>query len=73
MKAGGVAPAVFNATNEVAVDAFLRGRIAFLAIARIVGQVLARTANFEPSDLKSVLQADREARGDAEKEIDSLN
>jgi 1-deoxy-D-xylulose-5-phosphate reductoisomerase len=73
MTAGGAAPAVFNAANEVAVDAFLRGRIAFLAIPRIVGQVLARTANFEPSDLTSVLQADRKARGDAEQEIDSLN
>ncbi len=72
MAAGGVAPAVFNAANEVAVEAFLRGRIAFLAIPRIVGQVLARTANFEPADLKAVLAADREARREAEKEVDNL-
>ncbi len=71
MRAGGAAPAVFNAANEVAVDAFLRGRIPFLAIPRIVGQVLDRTPNFEPSDLKAVLQADFEARQAAEMGIDS--
>ena len=71
MRAGGAAPSVFNAANEVAVDAFLRGRIPFLAIPRIVGQVLDRTPNFEPSDLKAVLQADFEARQAAEMGIDS--
>jgi 1-deoxy-D-xylulose-5-phosphate reductoisomerase len=72
MKAGGVAPAVFNAANEAAVDAFLRGRIAFLAIPRIVGNVLAGTTNFEPPDLKAVLQADQEARQGAERGIENL-
>ncbi len=62
MVAGGVAPAVFNAANEVAVEAFLRGRIPFLAIPRIVGQALDRIANFEPADLDAVLAVDRETR-----------
>jgi len=62
MAAGGVAPAVFNAANEVAVDAFLGGKIAFLAIPRIVAEVLAHVSNFEPSDLNAVLGADAEAR-----------
>ena len=44
MEAGGVAPAVFNAANEVAVEAFLAERIPFLAIPAIVGKALARTA-----------------------------
>ena len=43
-------------------EAFLGGRIPFLAIPRIVGQALDRTANFEPSDLEAVLGADAEAR-----------
>jgi 1-deoxy-D-xylulose-5-phosphate reductoisomerase len=72
MKAGGVAPAVYNAANEVAVEAFLAGRIPFLAIPRIVGKALDRTANFEPSDVSVVLGADREARGGAERDVDSL-
>ena len=71
MKAGGVAPAVFNAANEVAVDAFLRGRIPFLAIPRVVDHVLSRTANFEPPDLKSVLKADQEARRGAEEGVEN--
>ena len=62
MVAGGVAPAAFNAANEVAVEAFLRGQIPFLAIPRIVGQALDRIANFEPAELGAVLAVDRETR-----------
>ncbi|HEY4989105.1 MAG TPA: 1-deoxy-D-xylulose-5-phosphate reductoisomerase, partial [Opitutaceae bacterium] len=72
MLAGGSAPAVFNAANEVAVESFLRGRIPFLAIPRIVGQVLDRTAHLEPTDLSVVLKADAEARRCADEVIDGL-
>jgi 1-deoxy-D-xylulose-5-phosphate reductoisomerase len=72
MKAGGIAPAVFNAANEVAVEAFLGRRIPFLAIPRIVSQALDRTANFEPADVGSVLGADKEARRGAERDVDDL-
>jgi 1-deoxy-D-xylulose-5-phosphate reductoisomerase len=72
MVAGGIAPAVFNAANEVAVEAFLGGRIPFLAIPRIVGQALDRTVHFEPADVSSVLAADREARRGAQLDVDKL-
>jgi 1-deoxy-D-xylulose-5-phosphate reductoisomerase len=72
MAAGGVAPAVFNAANEVAVEAFLRGRIPFLAIPKIVGHALDRSANFEPADLGAVLAADSEARRAASQDVDIL-
>jgi 1-deoxy-D-xylulose-5-phosphate reductoisomerase len=72
MVAGGVAPAVYNAANEVAVDAFLSGRIPFLAIPRIVGNALSRTANFEPSALSDVLAADSSARRGAAKDLGTL-
>ncbi len=62
MAAGGVAPAVYNAANEVAVAAFLAGRLPFLAIAEVLGQSLAASANFEPADLEAVLEADAAAR-----------
>jgi 1-deoxy-D-xylulose-5-phosphate reductoisomerase len=62
MRAGGVAPAAYNAANEVAVTEFLAGRLPFLAIPRVVEDVLATIKNFEPSDLPSVLELDREAR-----------
>ncbi|MDP3071343.1 MAG: 1-deoxy-D-xylulose-5-phosphate reductoisomerase [Opitutaceae bacterium] len=62
MAAGGAAPAVYNAANEVAVAAFLAGRVPFLAIPRIVGHTLARVKNTEPSSLAEVLAMDCEAR-----------
>ena len=67
-----MAPAVFNAANEVAVEAFLRGRIPFLAIPKIVGHALDRSANFEPADLGAVLAADSEARRAASQDVDIL-
>ena len=62
MAAAGVAPAIFNAANEVAVAAFLTGEIPFLAIPRVVEHVLETFPNFEPDDLPSVLVADTESR-----------
>lgn len=62
MAAGGVAPAVFNAANEVAVAAFLAGSIPFLAIPRVIDQTLAHVENFEPDTLAAVLDADAGAR-----------
>jgi 1-deoxy-D-xylulose-5-phosphate reductoisomerase len=73
LAAGGVAPAVFNASNEIAVEAFLRGRIPFLAIPRIVGHALDRTTNFEPSDLGAVLAVDTEVRRSATHDLDIFN
>jgi 1-deoxy-D-xylulose-5-phosphate reductoisomerase len=62
MTAGGVAPAVFNAANEVAVAAFLEKRVPFLAIPRIIDHTLATVKNFEPSTLEQVLATDADAR-----------
>ncbi len=72
MRAGGIAPAVYNAANEVAVAAFLAGRIPFLAIPQVVAHVLDRTAHFEPPDLASVLGADAEGRRGAEARVESF-
>ncbi len=62
MVAGGIAPAIYNAANELAVEAFLAGRIPFLAIPRVVEQTLGNIKNFEPADLPAVLALDAEAR-----------
>jgi len=62
LDAGGVAPAVYNAANEVAVTAFLAGRLPFLAIPEVLHESLAAIANFEPADLEAVLEADAAAR-----------
>ena len=73
MAAGGVAPAVYNAANEVAVAAFLNGNIPFLAIPRIVEHTLATIENFEPVDLAAVLAADTDARRAASAHLKTLS
>ena len=61
-RAGGIAPAVFNAANEVAVDAFLKGKIPYLEIPEIIERSLEKIPNRVPVDLDDVLAADAEAR-----------
>ena len=73
MTAGGVAPAVFNAANEIAVAAFLAGRAPFLAIPEVIDQTLQSSANFEPADLEAVLTADAAARRLAQSALSSLS
>jgi 1-deoxy-D-xylulose-5-phosphate reductoisomerase len=60
--AGGAAPAVLNAANEVAVAAFLAGQIAFTRIAALVEETLTRPLPSAPSSLDDVLAVDADAR-----------
>lgn len=64
-RAGGTAPAVFNAANEVAVEAFLRERVPYLEIPEIVERTLASFPSRDPESLDDVLAADAEARARA--------
>jgi 1-deoxy-D-xylulose-5-phosphate reductoisomerase len=66
MRAGGIAPAIYNAANEVAVAAFLEEKIPFLAIPRIVEETLAKMPNADPANLDTVLALDLTARRTAE-------
>lgn len=59
---GGTAPAALSAANEVAVDAFLAGQIAWTDIARVVEAVLTDHHGDDAPDLDAVLAADAEAR-----------
>jgi len=62
MAAGGTAPAILNAANEVAVSAFLQGKVAFLAIPALVANALS-TLSVESADTLAVLlDADQRAR-----------
>lgn len=61
-QAGGGAPAVLNAANEIAVEAFLAGRIGFLEIASSVEQALSSFVPSAPRSLADVLAIDAEAR-----------
>ena len=63
LRAGGAAPTVLNAANEVAVRAFLDGRVGFMEICGVVEDVLERLSATPPgSDLEGVLAIDGEAR-----------
>jgi 1-deoxy-D-xylulose-5-phosphate reductoisomerase len=65
-RAGGTAPAVLNAANEVAVKAFLDLRLNFTAIAAVIDKVLQRLDSSPVKALGDVLDADAQARRLAE-------
>ena len=63
---GGTYPCVFNAANEVAVAAFLEGRLPFLGIADVVADALTAADGAPARDLDDLVAADAEARRHAE-------
>jgi len=62
LRSGGTAPAVLNAANEVAVEAFLNKKISFLEIPRLIKDVLNKHVSMAVNTLEDVLQADAQAR-----------
>jgi 1-deoxy-D-xylulose-5-phosphate reductoisomerase len=62
LAAGGTAPTLLNAANEVAVEAFLAGRLAFTAIHEVIESTLERVSPRAVNELSDVLAADAEAR-----------
>ncbi len=63
--AGGTAPCVLNAANEIAVHAFLQGRLGFLGIAAVIEGTLDRLPPAPVRAFESLYEADREARSTA--------
>lgn len=59
---GGTAPAILNAANEIAVEAFLAGRLPFTAIAAVIAQALESIPSVAAADIATVLDADARAR-----------
>lgn len=70
--AGGTAPAVLNAANEVAVEAFCGERLGFLDISEVVGRVYEESAMSQDYSLESVLAADSDARARARAWVEQL-
>ncbi|MES2495177.1 MAG: 1-deoxy-D-xylulose-5-phosphate reductoisomerase [Pseudomonadota bacterium] len=66
LAAGGARPAILNAANEIAVAAFLAGRIGFLDIALIVRKALERYDPLAPSSLDDIFEIDAGARRTAQ-------
>ncbi len=71
--AGGTATAVLNAANESAVAAFLEGRIRFTEIATVVEATLDEIPASTADSIEIILDADRQARGEAANIIGSLS
>lgn len=62
LKQGGTMPAVLNAANEIAVEAFLAGKIGFREIHRIIERIMSGHSPQAPRDIEDVLEVDRWAR-----------
>jgi 1-deoxy-D-xylulose-5-phosphate reductoisomerase len=69
LAAGGTMPAALNAANEVAVGAFLEGRLGFTRIAAVVAAVMDRHQPAPLDDLSRAWEADAWARAQAQKTI----
>jgi len=70
LKTGGTLPAAMNAANEIAVQAFLDGKIRLSEIARIIEAVMNRHETKAVENLEIILKVDRESRMRAEQEIE---
>jgi len=68
-EAGGTAPAALNAANEVAVAAFLEGRLDFLGIPALIDRVMSSHRAAPARELADVLEADRWARAAAQERL----
>ncbi|MEZ5691846.1 MAG: 1-deoxy-D-xylulose-5-phosphate reductoisomerase [Rickettsiales bacterium] len=71
LKKGGSAPTILNAANEIAVTNFLKERIKFLDISRIVEKTLEHVYNSPPTSIEEVMECDRIARSYSNKLIDN--
>lgn len=71
LKAGGSAPAILNAANEIAVQAFLDGRIGFRMIDQLIAKVMDKLPHGMVQDMEAVLEHDRSARAAANSLIDA--
>jgi len=73
LQAGGTAPAVLNAANEAAVDAFLQGKLRFTDIAALIDKVLEDSAIVPADTLEIILDADQSSRVRAGEYLEGLN
>lgn len=72
MEIGGLAPAVLNAANEVAVDAFLKERISFSEIPRWIDRALNEQPIHHTTDLEELIQADEKTRSDLSQKLNAI-
>jgi 1-deoxy-D-xylulose-5-phosphate reductoisomerase len=71
-RSGGSMPAVLNAADEEAVEAFLRGKIGFLSIYKVVEKVVLRHKIIKNPSLQAILQSDEWARQEAQNILEKI-
>ena len=69
LRRGGTAPAILNAANEIAVEAFLQGQLKFVDIPRVLEDVLQHATITDATTLAAILNADEAARNAASHQI----
>ena len=69
LRRGGNIPCILNAANEVAVDAFLKGKIGFFTMSDIIEQTISETAFISSPTLDDYIATDREARARSSEKI----
>jgi len=72
IQAGGIMPTVLNASNEIAVDAFLNEKICFTDIPVVIEQSMQKFSATQADTLEHILEADLQARAQAEQIVNSL-
>lgn len=70
LQRGGTMPAVLNAANEVAVEAFLAGKIGFLQIGELIKKIMEKHQPLGAQNLENIWQAHHWAQGEARKIVE---
>jgi len=71
-KRGGTLPAVLNAANEIAVASFLAGDLKFIEIPKLIKRVMNAHQVISQPDLQTILNADKWARAQSQKEVEAF-
>jgi len=71
-RAGGTAPTILNAANEIAVEAFLDNSVSFLQLAELVEDTLSNIKISPAADLTTIIEADNHARTVAQNKLNNL-
>lgn len=66
---GGIMPTVFNSADEAAVDMFVKGKIKYLDISRLISEAMEEIRNVENPGIEQIFEADNEARENVYKKI----
>ena len=72
LEAGGTASAILNAANEVAVEYFLKQKISFTDIPRVISKTLETVQNQAPESIETIMEVDRQARLTAREQWHSI-